>query len=215
MLAKNLFLSISLTVILLSAFVSPVYAVTTPTFPVCANPQGEIKVSYPDGVHGVPGDTTTYTGKDTVYVLSDATLTQCLCTVNGSGIQTNWWKVSSLTRNEKNILINQGWILIPDGSAWGLDAAPYLAQNSSFACGATSTSSTNPGGSGGDGLSDGRSDGLSSCPQCTQAPSVLGASTQAVLGLASTGNIVFILTVISLGIVLLSGGIISSFKKKQ
>jgi hypothetical protein len=40
----------------------------------------------------------------------------------------------------------------------------------------------NPGGGGGpgDGLSDGRSDGLSSCPDCTKAPSggqVLGAST--------------------------------------
>jgi len=211
---KNLFLHTLLIVLLLSAFVKPAYAVTTPTFPSCVNPQGEVTVSYADGVHGVPGDSTTYTGKDAVYALDAATLTQCLCTVNGSGIQTNWWKVSSLTRDEKNILINQGWILIPDGSAWGLEAVPYLAQNSSFACAATTSTVVPPAGHG-DGLSDGRSDGLSSCPSCTAAPSVLGASTQAVLGLASTGNIVFILTVVLLGIALLSGGIISSFKKKQ
>jgi hypothetical protein len=213
MLGRNLFLSFLLIVILLSAFARPAFAVTTPTFPVCANPQGEIKVTYTDGVHGVPGDTTTYSGQDTVYTLSDTTLTQCLCTVNGGGIQTNWWKVSSLTRSEKNILINQGWILIPDGSAWGLQAAPYLAQNTSFSCATSTSNSGNPGGPGdglSDGRSDGRSDGLSSSPQA-----VLGVSTQAVLGLASTGNIAFILTVVILGIVLLSGGIISSFKKKQ
>ena len=35
----------------------------------------------------------------------------------------------------------------------------------------------------GDGLSDGRSDGLSSCPSCTQAP-----ATKAVLGLSSTSS---------------------------
>lgn len=213
MLGRNLFLSFLLLVLLLSALVKPAYAVTAPTFPVCANPQGEVIVSYADGIHGVPGDSTTFTGQDTVYKLSDATLTQCLCTVNGGGIQTNWWKVSSLTQDEKAILINQGWILIPDGSVWGLEAAPYLAQNISYSCGSTSSvNSVNLGGPG-DGLSDGRSDGGSTSPQSIQA--VLGASTQAVLGLASTGNILFILTIFILGFALVGSGIFFSFKKRQ
>lgn len=211
---RNLFLQVLSIAVLLSAFVKPAFAVTTPTFPLCVNPQGEVKVAYTDGVHGVPGDGTTYTGQDTVYTLDDATLTQCLCTANGSGIQTNWWRVSSLTRNERSVLINQGWIYVPDGSAWGLQAAPYLAQNSSFSCSVPSSPS-NQGNMGG---GDGRSDGLSSCPSCTQAPSVgsvLGASTQAVLGLASTGNIVFIYSVIALGLAFLGGGMVTAFKKKQ
>lgn len=51
---------------------------------------------------------------------------------------------------------------------------------------------SNPGGPG-DGGSDGRSDGLSSCPECTKAPQgqVLGSSTgptKAVLGLSTTSG---------------------------
>ncbi len=210
---KYLFLQVLSIAILLSAFVRPAYAVVSPTFPACLNPQGDVTVSYADGVHGVPGDSTTYTGSDTVYTLDEATVTQCLCTVNGGGIQTNWWKISSLTEDQKDVLVNQGWIYIPDGSAWGLEAAPYLAQNLSYSCSAPSSNSGGGGGGGGGG--DGRSDGLSSCPSCTQAPQVLAASTQAVLGLASTGNIVFILSVFTLGLALLGGGVLSALKKKQ
>jgi len=53
------------------------------------------------------------------------------------------------------------------------------------------TAPSNPGGSGGSGVSDGRSDGLSSCPSCTQAPQgqVLGASVgPQVLGLSYTSG---------------------------
>lgn len=178
-------------VVLLSAFVGNAYAVTAPTFPVCANLAGQVRASYDSGTHGVAGNTSTFTGKDTVYTLTDNTLAQCLCTNSGEGIQTNWWKVSSLTEDEKNILISQGWILIPDGSAWGLETGPYFAKNSSYAC----TSSNAVGGA--------------------STGSVLGASTKAVLGLATTGNIVFILTVILTGFALLGSGISLSFKKKK
>lgn len=191
MLRRNLFVHVLLIVVLLSAFVGNVYAVTTPAFPVCANPQGQVKVSYDSGTHGVPGNSSTFTGKDTVYTLSDDTLTQCLCTTGGDGTQTNWWKVSSLTQDEKDILISQGWVLIPDGLVWGLDAGPYFAKNSSYAC----TSSNAVGGA--------------------STGSVLGASTKAVLGLATTGNIVFILTVILTGFALLGSGIALSFKRKK
>lgn len=193
MLRRNLFIQVLLMVVLLSASVGKAYGVTTPAFPVCANLQGEVKVSYDSGIHGVPGNSSTLTGKDTVYALSDATLTQCLCTVNGDGIQTNWWKVSSLTEEEKNILISQGWILIPDGLAWGLKEGPYFAKNSNYAC--TSTHSEDSGGG--------------------RGGAVLGASTQAVLGLATTGNILFILTVILTGFALLGTGIAFSFKRKK
>lgn len=54
----------------------------------------------------------------------------------------------------------------------------------------TPTQTPNVGGPG-DGLSDGRSDGLSSCPECTKTPQgeVLGASTgPQVLGLSTTSS---------------------------
>ena len=205
MLRRNLFVQVLLIVALLSASVGKAYGVTTPTFPSCVNPQGQVIASYDSGTHGVVGNTSAFTGKDSVYTLSGDTLMQCLCADSGEGIQTNWWKVSSLTEDEVNVLISQGWALIPNGSAWGLEAAPYLTKNSSFAC------TTNPGGPG-DGLSDGRS---SKAVGGASAGSVLGASTQAVLGLASTGNIVFILTVILTGFTLLGSGIALSFKKRK
>ncbi len=192
MLRKNLLIKVLLITILLSAFIGEAYAVTAPTFPVCANPQGQVKASYDSGAHGVAGNTSAFTGKDTVYTLTDETLTQCLCTTDGEGIQTNWWKVSNLTQDEKNILISQGWISIPDGSAWGLDQGPYLAKNSNYAC----ASSDRIGGT-------------------ANAGSVLGTSTETVLGLATTGNILFILTVILTGFILLGSGASLSLKKKK
>jgi hypothetical protein len=188
-----IFLSI---VIFLSAFVGNAYAATVPTFPVCSNPQGTVKVSYDSGTHGVVGDATTYTGKDTVYTLSENTLTQCLCTTNGNGIQTNWWKASSLTQEEINVLVNEGWKFVQDGSAWGLSSAPYLAKNSTYSC---------TGGSGG--TSDNNSSNSNS------SNSVAGV-TQAILALASTGNTMFILGVFLTGVSLFGAGIASSFKKR-
>lgn len=184
MTVKNL-LSAILASVLLFVSVSNASAQTVPSFSSCVNPQGTLKVSYSEGTHGAPGDTNTYTGSDSVYTLSSDTLVQCLCTDNGQGIQTNWWKVSSLTQDEIAILISQGWTQVPDGSAWGLDSAPYLIQNSSFACG---------GGTGG--------------------PEVLGASTGDVLGLATTGNTLFILSVILAGVTFTGlGAFLNKIKK--
>jgi hypothetical protein len=202
---KNLFANLLLIVVLLSASAGNAFAVTTPTFPACANPQGQLKVSYDSGVHGVVGDSNTYSGKDNVYTLSSSAQTQCLCTVEGKGIQTNWWKATELSQDEISILVNQGWIYVPNGSAWGLTDDPYLAMNLGYSC--TSTNN-NPGGPG-DGRSDGRSDGR------TESLGIHTSSiTQSVLGLASTGNIAFILSVILLGIVFLSSGILASRKSK-
>lgn len=120
------------------------YAYVRPTFPSCLNPQGQVQVYYNDGTHGVPGDSKTYSGYDAVYYLTDESSTQCLCANDGSGIQTNWWKVSSLTQNEITQLTYQGWTYVPDGSVWGLQHAPYLAQNSRYTC-----TGGNGGGSGG------------------------------------------------------------------
>lgn len=200
MLRRNLLLSVLLVVVLLLVSVGNVYATTTPSFPACANPQGEIKASYDSGTHGVAGDGSTYSGKDTVYTLSDNTLTQCLCTDNGRGIQTNWWKASSFTQEEKDVLINQGWILITSGLVWGLDDAPYLAQNLSYTC--TSSNQVDS--------EDIKSDNVLNRIDVQSAE----LNRQEVFNLASTGNIVFILAVVLFGLILLTIGAASSFKRK-
>jgi hypothetical protein len=187
----SIFISI---VVFLSAIAGSANAATTPTFPVCANPGGTVKSSYDSGVHGVPGDSNTYTGKDTVYIISENTLVQCLCPLNGNGIQTNWWKVSGLSQEEINVLVNEGWISVPNGSAWGLDNAPYLAKNSSYSC-----SSSGTGGS-----SDNKSNGS------TNGSSV----TKDILSLASTGNSGFIYGTFLAGVALLGSGMFLSFKKR-
>lgn len=189
MLGRSIIISITLFFVALFIAVPKSLAVNIPSFPSCVNPQGEIKVSYESGTHGIPGDLATYSGKDTVYKLSDETLAQCFCAANGDGIQTNWWKVSSLSDPDIQTLKNQGWNYIPNGSLWGLESVPYLAKNSTFSC---------KGGVGGG--------------------EVLGASTTAtkgVLGLASTGNALYIVSVISSGLLLLAAGSILSIKKKK
>lgn len=188
MAGKNLLLSVVLIALLFSVNTGNVLAVDIPNFPSCVNPQGTQKVSYDSGTHGVVGNSSNFTGKDSVYSLSDGTLLQCLCADNGQGVQTNWWKVSSLTADEIAILISQGWTKIPDGSAWGLESAPYLAKNINYSC------SGSAGGTGGG--------------------EVLGASTGDVLGLATTGNILFILSVILAGLTFLGAGVFLNKIKK-
>lgn len=128
---------LSLLIALLVLLMSPLsaLAVTVPTFPSCINPQGSVKAKYDSGTHGIAGDMSQYTGNDTVYRLTDSTLLQCFCPADGSGIQTNWWKAAGLTDQDIAIMKRQGWIYIPNGSLWGLDEAPYLAYNSTYACG--------------------------------------------------------------------------------
>lgn len=164
------------------------FAYQVPQFTSCLNPSGTVRANYETGTHGIPGKTASYQGKDTVYNLSGNELTQCFCASNGSGIQTNWWKVSLLTESEVNGLKSQGWVYVPNGALWGLENVPYLAFNSDYSCkgsqGSCCSSTTDIPGPGGGGGGQGGSG------------NVLGISTGSVLGLASTGNIKFLLTVL-------------------
>lgn len=131
----------------------------TPSFPSCNNPSGSVIASYSDGTHGVPGDSTTYTGADNVYTVNGSQTLQCFC--GGSqGVQTNWWKVGNLSRNAISSWEAQGWVYIPDGSAWGLESTGYLAYNTGYTC---SNNNPNSGGAGGDGKSDGLGCGNHDC----------------------------------------------------
>lgn len=164
--------------LLLLSSATPVFALSTPSFPICTNPQGTLKAFYNTGTHGIAGSSATYTGSDTVYTVSDTTLTQCFCSTTGQGIQSNWWKASSLSDSDLAVLRSQGWIFIPDGSAWGLDSAPYMVQNTEYAC---------VGGTGGG----------------------VVTSSGEVLGLATTGDALFVYAIFSLGIVFLTVGILT------
>lgn len=124
-----------ISIILLVSLTYSVLAIEAPTFPSCLNPQGTLKVKYGSGVHGIVGDTREFRGSDAVYTVSNGRLFQCFCPDTGSeGIQTNWWKVASLSQTEINDFTRQGWILVEDGSLWGLDKDPYLAKNVKYIC---------------------------------------------------------------------------------
>lgn len=111
------------------------FAVTTPDFPACTNPIGTLRVEHNEGTHGVVGSTAAYIGKDSVFSVNDVQVLQCLCTDNGQGVQTNWWKISSLNDSEIQSLKNLGWYYVPNGVLWGLDNAAYMAKNSDYECG--------------------------------------------------------------------------------
>jgi len=166
---------------------STVKAVTTPSFPACVNPQGTLKVSYSQGTHGIVGNTGTYTGSDAVYTLSEDTLSQCFCAEDGNGIQSNWWKVTSLTQDDIQVLKNDGWFYVPNGSLWGLTQDAYMVQNSNYSCRGDT--------GGGDILAS----------STTSAPDVLG--------LATTGNSVTILGLATIG--LFSLGVSYSLRKRS
>lgn len=187
----------------------PVFAVQSleiPSFPSCLNPAGSVIVNYDTGTHGIAGSSTTYTGKDTVYNVGEGQITQCFCSTDGNGIQTDWWNASSLSEEQVDILKTQGWIYIPNGNLWGLSSNPFVTKNTPYRC--LPTGGGDPNG-GGDGLSDGKSDGRSSCPECTAPPTggqVLGTSTGDVLGLAATGDSWMLYSVFGAAILLLIAG---------
>lgn len=116
-------------------------AYTIPNFPTCSNPNGTLLVSYNSGTHGIVGSTAVYQGSDKVYSVANGNALQCFCAEDGSGIQTSWWKVSSLNQDEIQTLKNLGWYFIPDGSAWGLEEGAYMAKNNNYSC----TTGGNPG----------------------------------------------------------------------
>lgn len=138
-----LVLLVSLMLLLVSG--ASVMAATPPDFPTCSNPSGTLVVSYVDGSHGIIGSTATYVGSDKVYSLGDGNYTQCFCAADNSGIQTNWWKISSLNQDEIQTLKNLGWYFVPDGSVWGLQEGSYMAKNTSFSCGGGSSTTTQAG----------------------------------------------------------------------
>ncbi|CAN5281674.1 hypothetical protein BH10PAT1_BH10PAT1_6570 [soil metagenome] len=128
-----------------------VFAVDIPNFATCPNPNGSVIASYEDGDHGIVGDYSTHTGRDSVYQTTSTTDTQCYCPGNNyDGIQTDWWNVSGLSQQDITGLISNGWIFVPNGSVWGLEDAPYLAKNINFACsggqgGGSTLGSSDPG----------------------------------------------------------------------
>lgn len=172
-----MFLTKFLVSALIIAFVAvpTVSAVTTPDFPACANASGTIISSYPNGIHGIVGRTNTYTGSDVVYQLSESTVMQCFCGPDGQGIQTNWWRASSLSEENIQVLKVQGWHYVPNGSLWGLENDPYMAQNISYNCQPGKPGSNDDPNRAGTGGGD-----------------ILAASTGDVLGLAATGDAVLV-----------------------
>lgn len=170
---------------LASIFSAPTaQALELPAFSSCPAPGGVSIASYSDGIHGVPGDATTYIGSDEVYKLNESQVVQCLCPANTSGIQTWWWKASELTQSDILELDSKGWIYVPNGSLWGLDEAVYYAKNLPYSCGGIG---------GGD---NGESDSNTSASE-----GVGGASTSQVLGaFAATGNSSTILAYITTGL---------------
>lgn len=117
-----------------AVFVPRALAINIPDFPSCVSPTGTLKISYDTGVHGIVGNPNAMSGSDRVYLVGDSNLVQCFCATDGSGIQTNWWKQSSLTQDQIDQLQKDGWTFIPDGSAWGLENTAYLAKNANFSC---------------------------------------------------------------------------------
>jgi len=170
-------------------------AKTPPDFPACSNPQGTLKVEYNEGIHGIAGETNSYSGSDAVYYIDDENLTQCFCADNGDGIQSNWWKVNSLDEEEIEILKSQGWIYVPSGANWGLDSSAYFVKNSKYEC--KSDNSNDNGGN--------TNSSSSSSSGSSSSDSGVGG---AVLGLATTGENVVVYTLIGLGFSLLSIGLL-------
>lgn len=193
-LSMDRILKIGLAIGLLALAARPAMAYTIPTYPSCLSPQGTLKVSYPSGIHGIVGDSGVYSGEDKVFSLSDQSLLQCFCAQDGKGIETRWWKISSLTEQDRSYLKSDGWVSIPDGSLWGLDKAEYFAKNLAYTC---------KGGSSGD-------SGSSSSNGQVQGATVTTGIGGQVLGLATTGGkwqayVLMIVGVLSLGIALTGG----------
>jgi hypothetical protein len=150
-----------------------VRAVEVPNFPTCSNPQGVLKVSYDSGTHGIVGNPGEFKGSDKMYTINDTQGVQCFCSTEGTGIQTNWWKIGSLTQDQIQTLKNLGWVFVPNGAGWGLDQGPYMAQNTNYSCGSTGT--------GGNTTSSGGS-------TTSTASATSSNPTPSVLGLATTGD---------------------------
>ncbi|HZE86803.1 MAG TPA: hypothetical protein VE090_01215 [Methylomirabilota bacterium] len=141
MLKKSLFTILTLSVFL-TVFSKPAFAVSSPDFGSCLNPQVTASQVNGGSNHGVAGQTTTYSGTDSIYYLSDGNVMQCLCPDSGTAIQTNWLKTSNLSASDIDVLKSQGWTYVATGSSWGLSDVPYLAKNSNYSCRGENTTPT-------------------------------------------------------------------------
>lgn len=182
----------------------PALALDTPNFPSCLSPQGTLRVFYPNGTHGIVGSTNEYSGSDAVYDLDSSTLTQCFCSVDGVGIQTNWWNASSLTEEQVEVLKKEGWFYVPDGSLWGLVADPFVAKNVSYSCRNTPTPSSSS-------SSNSNSSSSNSSNDSTNNSSTEGE----VLGLAATGDVLVLLTLTILSVFFILVGVNKSRHEKN
>ena len=181
----------------------PAYAVDTPNFPSCLSPQGTLRVFYPNGTHGIVGSSQEYVGSDTVYDLDQSTLLQCFCSVDGTGIQTNWWNASSLSEEQIEILKKEGWFYVPDGSLWGLVADPFVAKNVSYSCRNTPAPSSSSSSSSSNSSSNSTSSNSSS------------TSEGDVLGLAATGDSLVLLALTVLALIFIFTGLRQSRHEKN
>ena len=131
----KLLLSLLILSLLTAFFAAKAHAeYQVPTFMSCTNPQGDVIAQTTNGDHAIAGQDGTVTGADTVYKFNGQ-VTQCYCPPTElSGIQTNWMEISNLSEEEKQELKNNGWIIIENGSGWGLSNAPYAAQNNTYVC---------------------------------------------------------------------------------
>lgn len=132
---RKLLLSLLILSILTAFFAAKAHAqYQVPTFMSCTNPQGDVIAPTTNGDHAIAGQDGTVTGTDTVYKFNGQ-ITQCYCPPTElNGVQTNWMEISSLSEEERQQLKNQGWIIIENGSGWGLSNAPYAAQNNTYVC---------------------------------------------------------------------------------
>ncbi len=73
-------------------------------------------------------------------------------------------RLSLPSQNEIDELKNDGWIFIPNGAAWGLAEAPYLAKNIQYSCVAGSGGTNGGDGGSSSGGSNGSSSSSSSNP---------------------------------------------------
>jgi len=129
---KKTLITTSITGLLFMSLVVPAYADPMPNFGTCLNPQwNQTQVNY--GSNNGVVNIGTFDGTDTIYS-SNGNILQCLCTDQGLGYQTNWLNASNYSNSQIDYLTAQGWIYIPDASAWGLGQGAYLAQNSTYSC---------------------------------------------------------------------------------
>lgn len=208
---------LSLLLALSMVFPQAVLGVDTPNFPACVTATGTVIASYDSGTHGIVGDSGTYTGSDKVYKITDTTLVQCFCSTNGSGIQTNWWKTSSLTQEQFKQLEADGWIYVPNGAAWGLEDTSYMAKNSNYSCNGGGDVCTNLEGTQ-TSIPDGYHAGLTpnTCMKYEFGgpPQSSGIGGGQVLGLATTGTTSRMLAFGLLGSIVLALGLIGNSKQK-